>query len=363
MFSGILNNMKRSISTHNEKVIRMESNDSKGFFEYSPLEPGFGITIGNSLRRVLISSLEGFAITSLKIVGITHEFTVVPGIIEDVTEIVLNLKKIRLKKRFNYHIKNETVNVTLKNENKPYQFTAGDLGTFIVGFQVLNKNLVLFNKYPYSEIRMTLTIEKGRGYVAAEYNKIKEAPIGTIFIDSIYTPIINVKYHVVNSNVKKKNEYEKLYMEIQTDGSIHPKDALKAASKILLKHFIFLIDDSFIINKNKKMNKINKFYSYSESYNEPYYSDEYDNTEDETIEHEILRKKKLLSTNISELGLSIKAKKCLIYANIKKLWQLVIKSEIELKKIINLGRQTLYEIKKFLKKRNLYLNMDLSKYV
>lgn len=245
MFSGILNNMKRSFFYNNQKNIIIEYKDSKCIFVYSPLEPGFGITIGNSLRRVLLSYIEGFAITSIKIDGIRHEFTSWPGIIEDVTEIVLNFKQIRLKKRSNYHYQKETVHVTLNHSTKQYKVTAGDLEKFIVGFKVLNKNIIIFNKYPSSEVKMTFTIEKGRGYVPAEHNKKKEAPIGTIFIDSIYTPIINVKYHV--ENYIEEKEYEKLYMEIKTDGSIHPKDALKAASNILMKHFVSFMDDRFII--------------------------------------------------------------------------------------------------------------------
>ncbi|NNJ81664.1 MAG: DNA-directed RNA polymerase subunit alpha, partial [Flavobacteriaceae bacterium] len=210
-----------------DKVIMINSTDFEGKFEFRPLEPGYGLTIGNALRRVLLSSLEGFAITSVRIEGVDHEFSTIAGVVEDVTEIILNLKQIRFKRQID-EIDNETVTVSVSGAQ---QLTAGDFQKFISGFQVLNPDLVVCNMDPKVNLNFEITIEKGRGYVPAEENKKANAPLGTIFTDSIYTPIKNVKYSIENYRVEQKTDYEKLVFEIITDGSIHPKDALTEAAK------------------------------------------------------------------------------------------------------------------------------------
>ncbi len=217
-----------------DKVIMIDSTDFEGKFEFRPLEPGYGLTVGNALRRVLLSSLEGFAITSVRIEGVDHEFSTISGVVEDVTEMILNLKQVNFKRQID-EVDNETVTISISGQN---QITAGDFQKFISGFQVLNTDLVICNLDPKVNINMELTIEKGRGYVPAEENKKASAPIGTIFTDSIYTPIKNVKYSIENFRVEQKTDYEKLVFEIQTDGSINPKDALTEAAKILIHHFM-----------------------------------------------------------------------------------------------------------------------------
>ena len=227
-----------------DKVIMINSNETVGQFEFRPLEPGFGITIGNSLRRILLSSLEGYAITSLRIEGVDHEFSTVKGVVEDVTEIVLNLKQVRFKKQLDNH-DNEKITVHFSGADK---FTAGDIAKYVNGFQILNPDLVIFNCDPSVRLKMELTVERGRGYVPAEENKTNSAPIGTIFIDSIYTPIKNVKYNIENYRVEQKTDYERLIFDIITDGSIHPKDALKEAAKILIYHFMLFSDEKITLD-------------------------------------------------------------------------------------------------------------------
>ena len=217
-----------------DKVIMIDSTDFEGKFEFRPLEPGYGLTVGNALRRVLLSSLEGFAITSIRIEGVEHEFSTIPGVVEDVTEMILNLKQVRFKQQID-EIDNESVSISISGQD---QITAGDFQKFISGFQILNSDLVICNLDPKVSINMEITIEKGRGYVPAEENKKSSAAIGTIFTDSIYTPIKNVKYSVENYRVEQKTDYEKLVFEIVTDGSINPQDALTEAAKILIHHFM-----------------------------------------------------------------------------------------------------------------------------
>ena len=222
-----------------DKVIMINSTDFEGKFEFRPLEPGYGLTVGNALRRVLLSSLEGFAITSIRIEGVDHEFSTVPGVVEDVTEMVLNLKQVRFKRQIE-EIDNETVTIAVSGGNK---LTAGDFQKFISGFQVLNPDLVICNMDSKVNLNFEITIEKGRGYVPAEENKKANAPLGTIFTDSIYTPIKNVKYSIENFRVEQKTDYEKLVFEIMTDGSINPKDALTEAAKTLIHHFMLFSDE------------------------------------------------------------------------------------------------------------------------
>ena len=233
-----------------DKVIMINSNETVGQFEFRPLEPGFGITIGNSLRRILLSSLEGYAITSLRIEGVDHEFSTVKGVVEDVTEIVLNLKQVRFKKQLDNH-DNEKITVHFSGADK---FTAGAIAKYVNGFQILNPDLVIFNCDPSVRLKMELTVERGRGYVPAEENKTNSAPIGTIFIDSIYTPIKNVKYNIENYRVEQNTDYERLIFDIITDGSIHPKDALKEAAKILIYHFMLFSDEKITLDTEEKRN-------------------------------------------------------------------------------------------------------------
>merc|ERR1712178_385060 len=231
-----------------DKVVMIESDDFSGSFEFRPLEPGYGITIGNALRRVLLSSLEGFAITSVKISGVEHEFSSIKGVIEDVTEIILNLKQVRFKQQIEG---TDTERVTVKVSGQE-QFTAGDIGKFTSAFQVLNTDLVICNMEPSVKLEMELTIKKGRGYVPSEENKISDASAGEIAIDSIHTPIKNVKYHIENYRVEQKTDYEKLVLDITTDGSILPKDALTEAAKILIHHFMLFSDERITLDSEEK---------------------------------------------------------------------------------------------------------------
>ena len=230
-----------------DKVIMINSTDFEGKFEFRPLEPGYGLTVGNALRRVLLSSLEGFAITSIRIEGVDHEFSTISGVVEDVTEIILNLKQVRFKRQID-EVDNETVTVSI---NSGEQLTAGDLQKHISGFQVLNPDMVICNMDAKVKLNFEITIEKGRGYVPAEENKKANAPLGTIFTDSIYTPIKNVKYSIENFRVEQKTDYEKLVFEIQTDGSIHPKDALTEAAKTLIHHFMLFSDERITLEADE----------------------------------------------------------------------------------------------------------------
>jgi DNA-directed RNA polymerase subunit alpha len=239
-----------------DKVIMVDSSDFEGKFEFRPLEPGYGLTVGNALRRVLLSSLEGFAITSVKIGKVGHEFTTIEGVVEDMTEIVLNLKQIRFKRQID-HVEEEIVSISVKGKE---QLTAGDFQKFISGFQILNPSLVICNMNPKIEISMAITIEKGRGYVPAEENKKVDAPLGVIATDAIYTPIKNVKYSIENYRVEQKTDYEKLVFEIVTDGSIHPKEALTEAAKILIYHFMLFSDERTTLESDE----VSKIETYDE---------------------------------------------------------------------------------------------------
>jgi len=265
-----------------DKVIMIESTDFSGRFEFRPLEQGFGLTVGNALRRVLLSSLEGFAITSLRIDGVEHEFSTIKGIVEDVTEIILNLKQVRFKKQIEESDR-ETVSVSISGQD---QLTAGDLQKYISGFQVLNPDLVICHMDKSVKLNLELSIEKGRGFVPAEENKKSSAPIGTIFTDSIYTPIKNVKYAIENFRVEQKTDYEKLIFDIETDGSINPKDALTEAAKILIHHFMLFSDERITLE-----------------------ADEIAQTE--TYDEESLHMRQLLKTRLIDMDLSVRALNCL----------------------------------------------------
>lgn len=316
-----------------DKVIMIDSTPSEGKFEFRPLEPGYGLTVGNALRRVLLSSLEGFAITSVRIEGVDHEFSTISGVVEDVTEMILNLKQVNFKRQID-EIDNETVTISVSGQN---QITAGDFQKFISGFQVLNKDLVICNLDPKVSINMELTIEKGRGYVPAEENKKASAPIGTIFTDSIYTPIKNVKYSIENFRVEQKTDYEKLVFEIITDGSIHPKEALTEAAKILIHHFMLFSDERITLE-----------------------ADEIAQTE--TYDEESLHMRQLLKTKLVDMDLSVRALNCLKAAEVDTLGDLVSFNKNDLMKFRNFGKKSLTELEELVNVKGLNFGMDLSKY-
>lgn len=311
----------------------IESTDFSGRFEFRPLEPGFGLTVGNALRRVLLSSLEGFAITSLRIDGVEHEFSTIEGIVEDVTEIILNLKQVRFKKQIDETDK-ETVSIAVSGQD---QLTAGDLQKFISGFQVLNPDLVICNMDKSVKLNMELVIEKGRGFVPAEENKKTGAPIGTIFTDSIYTPIKNVKYAIENFRVEQKTDYEKLIFDIDTDGSINPKDALTEAAKILIHHFMLFSDERITLE-----------------------ADEIAQTE--TYDEESLHMRQLLKTRLIDMDLSVRALNCLKAAEVDTLGDLVSFNKSDLMKFRNFGKKSLTELEELVNVKGLNFGMDLTKY-
>ncbi|MCS4238745.1 DNA-directed RNA polymerase subunit alpha [Myroides odoratus] len=311
----------------------IDSTDFRGKFEFRPLEPGYGLTIGNALRRVLLSSLEGYAITSVRIEGVDHEFSTIAGVVEDVTEIILNLKQVRFKRQVE-DIDNESVSITFSGKE---QMTAGDFQKYISNFQVLNPELVIFNCESSVSITMDLTIEKGRGYVAAEENRKPNAPIGTIFTDSIYTPVKNVKYAIENYRVEQKTDYEKLVFDIITDGSIHPKDALTEAAKTLIHHFMLFSDERITLEADE--------IAQTESYDE-----------------ESLHMRQLLKTKLVDLDLSVRALNCLKAAEVDTLGDLVSFNKNDLMKFRNFGKKSLSELEELVAVKGLNFGMDLSKY-
>ncbi len=317
-----------------EKVVQIKKEAQKGAFEFKPLEPGFGLTIGNALRRVLLSSLEGYAITSARFSGVEHEFSTIPGIVEDVTSILLNLKKIRFKAKTS-GIENETVKAKLGGKK---QITAGDLQKFIQNFEVLNPQLVLFNADPKVNLDVVLTIEKGRGYVTIEENKRKDVPLGTIFIDSIHTPIKHVKYSVDNYRVGQKTDYERLVIEVETDGSISPREALTEAAKILIQHFILFSDEKISIEESP----------------EP--------AQEEVYDQKMLHMRQLLKTKLEDLGISVRALNCLKAADVNTLGELVQYNKNQLMKFRNFGKKSMDELEKLVEEKGLTFGMDLSKY-
>ncbi len=316
-----------------DKVIMIDSTEFKGKFEFRPLEPGYGLTVGNALRRVLLSSLEGYAITSVKIEGVDHEFSAIAGVVEDVTEIILNLKQIRLKKQIE-DVDNESVSISFSGKN---QLTAGDFQKFISGFQVLNPDLVICNLEEKVNLSLELTIEKGRGYVPAEENKKANAPIGTIFVDSIYTPVKNVRYAIENYRVEQKTDYEKLVLDIVTDGSIHPKDALTEAAKTLIHHFMLFSDERITLEADE--------IAQSDSYDE-----------------ESLHMRQLLKTKLVDMDLSVRALNCLKAAEVDTLGDLVTFSRSDLMKFRNFGKKSLAELEELVEVKGLDFGMDLTKY-
>lgn len=324
---GILNFIKP------EKVIFIEKNNFEGKFEFRPLEPGFGLTIGNAIRRVLLSSLEGYAFSSLKIEGIEHEFSIIEGVVEDVTEIILNLKQVRLKRKVQ-KIDYETVNVSISGKN---ELTAGDLERFMSGFEVLNSDLIICNMNKSVTLKFILTINKGRGFVPAEQNKVNHAPIGTIFIDSIYTPIKNVRYRIDDFRVDQKTDFEKLTLDIKTDGSISPQEALTQIAKILIHHFMLFSDERITLDSDKSFN--------NEAYDE-----------------EMLRLRQLLMSKLVDMELSVRALNCLKAAEVETLGELVSFSKSDLMKFRNFGRKSLTELEQLVMSKGLNFGMDITKY-
>jgi DNA-directed RNA polymerase subunit alpha len=316
-----------------DKVVMLHSNEHIGTFEFRPLEPGYGITIGNTLRRILLSSLEGHAITTAKISGVDHEFSTIKGVTEDVTEIILNLKQVRFKKQIE-STDSEKVVVMINGKN---QFTAGDIAKHTSAFQVLNPEHVICNMDSSVKFQIDLTIDKGRGYVPAEENKSENHPINTIAIDSVYTPIRNVRYTVEDFRVEQKTDYEKLIFEITTDGSIHPKDALKEAAEILIHHFMLFSDEKITLESKPKSP-----------------SEEFDESS--------LHMRQLLKTKLVDMDLSVRALNCLKAADVETLGDLVSYSKNDLLKFRNFGKKSLTELEELVRNKNLNFGMNISKY-
>lgn len=317
-----------------DKVIMLESDDRFGKFEFRPLEPGYGTTVGNAIRRVLLSALEGYAVTNIKIDGVDHEFTTIKGVVEDVTEIILNIKKIRFKKIVADNVQGEKFTITIAGKT---QFLASDLDAMMTNFKVLNPELVLCNMDSSVKLTIDFYIGKGRGYVSAEENKPMDSEFGIIQVDSIFTPIVNVKYSTENFRVEQKTDYEKLVLEIKTDGSIQPKEALKEAAHVLIQHFMLFSDEKFTIDVEKKF-------------------------ENEEFDEEVLRMRQLLKQRLVEMDLSVRALNCLKAADVDTLGELVQFNKADLLKFRNFGKKSLTELDELLANLNLNFGMDITKY-
>jgi len=316
-----------------EKIILQKANDFEAQFEFRPLEPGYGVTIGNALRRVLLSSLEGYAISGIFIEGADHEFATIKGVVEDVTEMILNLKQVRFKKSIDHDLGSEKITLSIKGRS---EFTAGMIGEVTNSFQIMNPNLLICTMDPTARLNIELTISKGRGYVPADENKVKEAPFGFIPIDSIYTPIKNVKYAIENTRVEQRTDYEKLVMDVTTDGTIHPEEAVKQASRILIQHLMIITDENITFD-NKEEKK------------------------EDLVDEQTLQLRKILKTPLEDLDLSVRAFNCLKAAKINSLSELVQYEQEDLMKFRNFGQKSLAEIEQVLHERGLQFGMDLSK--
>ena len=316
-----------------DKVLMLEADNTFGKFEFRPLEPGYGVTIGNALRRILLSSLEGYAICNIRIDGVKHEFATIPGVKEDVTNVILNLKMVRLKRVVE---DTEFEKATIKVSGQDV-FKAGDIGKVLNGFEVLNPELVICHMDPSTSFQIDLNINKGRGYVSADENRNANDTIDTIAIDSIYTPIINVKYTVDNYRVEQKTDYEKLTLEITTDGSIQPKDALKEAAKILIQHFMLFSDEKIALDATE-------------------------NEGNEEFDEVVLHMRQLLKTKLVDMDLSVRALNCLKSAEVETLSELVVFNKTDLLKFRNFGKKSLLELEDLLANLGLSFGMDISKY-
>jgi DNA-directed RNA polymerase subunit alpha len=316
-----------------DKIILHKATDFEAQFEFRPLEPGYGLTVGNALRRVLLSSLEGYAITGIRIEGADHEFATIKGISEDVTEIILNLKQVRFKKTTDNDVQQEKIMLSLKNKS---QFTAGIVGEVLQNFEVMNPDLVICTMDPSAKLDIEIHIGKGRGYVPAEENKIKDAPFGFIPVDSIFTPIKNVKYSVENTRVEQRTDYEKLMMEVVTDGTIHPEEAVKQASRILIQHLMIITDENITFDTKEEK-------------------------KEDLVDESTLQLRKILKTPLEDLDLSVRAFNCLKAAKINSLSELVQYEQEDLMKFRNFGQKSLSEIEQVLGERGLHFGMDLAK--
>jgi DNA-directed RNA polymerase subunit alpha len=316
------------------KILMNKATEFEGNFEFKPLEPGFGVTIGNSIRRVLLSSLSGYAITGVKIDGIQHEFSTIPGILEDVTEMILNLKQVRFKKAGDSEVSHEKINFSIKGKT---QFTAGDIGKATASFEVVNPDLVICNFDGASTLNMEISVQKGRGYVSAEENIMPEMPIGYIPIDSIFSPIRNVQYDIENFRVEQRTDFEKLNITIKTDGTIHPEYAIKEASKILVQHLLLLTDEKITLDVQEVKKEV-------------------------VVDEHSMYMKKLLKTPLEDLDLSVRAFNCLKTAKIETLEELVQFDTNDLLKFRNFGRKSLVEIEELLVEKGLSFGMDIAKY-
>jgi DNA-directed RNA polymerase subunit alpha len=315
-----------------EKVVMEKADDFHGLFTFKPLEKGYGVTIGNALRRILLSSLEGYAITSVKLPGVVHEFSTIEGVVEDVTDIILNLKQVRFKKV--HDSIDGKITVEVKNQSV---FTAGDIAKFTSSFEVLNSDLVICHLDESKSFEIELTVEKGRGYLPAEESKPKEQVFGVIPIDAIFTPIKNVKYSVENTRVEQKTDFEKLILEVTTDGSIHPEKALQESAKILIQHFMLFSDQTMVLD--------------STGISEP-----------EPIDEEFLHMRKLLKTPLGDLDLSVRAFNCLKAADVRTLGDLAKLEISDMMKFRNFGKKSLAELEQLIQEKGLTFGMDLSKY-
>jgi len=317
-----------------DKIALQKANEFEAQFEFRPLEPGYGVTIGNALRRVLLSSLEGYAITNMRINGADHEFATIKGVLEDVTEIILNLKQVRFKAIGEDQPGGDRIELNIKGKET---FTAGMIGEALPNFQVMNPELIICNMEPSTTFHIELYIGKGRGYVPAEENRLKDVPTGVIAIDSIFTPIKNVKYTIENTRVEQRTDFEKLIMEVITDGTIHPEEAVKEASRILIQHLMIITDENIALDTKRE--------------------------EKETVvDEETLQLRKVLNTPLEDLELSVRAFNCLKAAKINSLSELVQYTQEELMKFRNFGQKSLSEIEQVLHERGLHFGMDISKF-
>jgi DNA-directed RNA polymerase subunit alpha len=316
-----------------DKIVLQKANEFEAQFEFRPLEPGYGVTIGNALRRVLLNSLEGYAIIGIRIEGVDHEFATIKGITEDVLEIILNLKQVRLKKKVDHEVGQEKVTLSIKNKQ---EFTAGMIGEATQSFDIMNPDLLICTLDTSAKLDIEISLSKGRGYVPAEDNKIKDAPFGYIPTDAIFTPIKNVKYAIENTRVEQRTDYEKLIMEVTTDGTIHPEEAVKQASRILIQHLMIITDENITFD-NKEDKK------------------------EDVVDEQMLQLRKILKTPLEDLDLSVRAFNCLKAAKINSLSELVQYEQEDLMKFRNFGQKSLAEIEQVLAERGLHFGMDLSK--
>lgn len=316
-----------------DKIILQKATDFEAQFEFRPLEPGYGVTIGNALRRVLLNSLEGFAIIGIRIEGVDHEFATIKGVTEDVLEIILNLKQVRFKKKVDHEVSQEKISLSVKNKT---EITAANIGEATQSFEIMNPELLICTLDSSAKMDIELTIAKGRGYVSAEDNKLKDAPFGYIPTDAIFTPIKNVKYAIENTRVEQRTDFEKLIMEVSTDGTIHPEEAVKQASRILIQHLMIITDENITFDSKE------------------------DKKED-VVDEQMLQLRKILKTPLEDLDLSVRAFNCLKAAKINSLSELVQYEQEDLMKFRNFGQKSLAEIEQVLAERGLHFGMDLSK--